>query len=30
MIEDLNFMKHDVRIMGIRNSELKFTHASGI
>jgi hypothetical protein len=30
MIEDLNFMKHDVRIMGIRNSELKFTHANGI
>jgi hypothetical protein len=30
MIEDLNFMKHDVRIMGIRNSEFKFTHANGI
>jgi len=29
MIEDLNFTKHDVRIMGIRNSELKFTHANG-
>ena len=30
LIADLNFMKHDVRITGIRNSELKFIHAKGI